>query len=89
MIPENIPAVTDNGTEIIVLMISGDVPRESPRKTEKIVIAKTSSIEAPAKIIVGTSFFLPLPFSLRFSIEGTMTAGETAASMKPVSPLTS
>ncbi len=89
MIPETIPAVTDNGTEIIVLMISGEVPRESPRKTEKIVMAKISSIDAPAKIIVGTSFFFPLPFSLRLSIEGTMTAGETAASMKPVRPLTS
>ena len=67
MIPETIPAITDNGTEIIVLMISGEVPRESPRKTEKIVMAKTSSIDAPGTIIFGTSCFCPLPFFAFFS----------------------
>ena len=80
------PRIIETGMEKRILPTSSPSVVERPRKTEKIVIAKTSSTDAPARIMDGTSFFLPIPFSIRSSIEGTITAGETAASIKAVNP---
>ena len=56
------------------------------RKTEKMVIAKTSSADAPAIISDGTPLMAPLPLSMNDNIWGTITAGETAAIMNPSIP---
>ncbi len=53
---------------------------------ENKVMAKTSSTDAPAKIMVGMPFSEPFPLSISVSIEGTITAGETAASINPKIP---
>ena len=59
-------------------------PAQSPENTENITITKTSSSEAPARIICGISLSVPLFSSSSFSIFGTITAGETAASTAPI-----
>ena len=86
IIPDTIPASIDTGTLTTDCITELCPPAASDKNTENSVIAKTSSMEAPAIIIVGTSFFLPRPCSLSESMEGTTTAGETAQSMKAVRP---
>ena len=54
------------------------------KKVENRTITKTSSREAPARIICGTPFSVPYLFSIRFTILGTTTAGETALKTAPI-----
>ena len=59
-------------------------PAQSPENTENITITNTSSIEAPASIICGICLSVPRFSSMSFSIFGTITAGDTAASTEPI-----
>ena len=47
-------------------------------------ITKMSSQDAPAMIICGIAFSVPYFDSIRFTIRGTTTAGDTAASTAPM-----
>ena len=47
-------------------------------------ITNISSHEAPASIICGMAFLVPYLFSIRLTILGTTTAGDTAASTAPI-----
>ncbi|MPN43904.1 hypothetical protein SDC9_191465 [bioreactor metagenome] len=61
-------------------------PLYKPKKTLNIVIAKTSSMDAPAIMRLGTLFSVPILLLIKLSIEGTTTAGDTAARIKPSMP---
>ena len=54
------------------------------KKVVKSTITKISSQDAPAKIICGIAFFVPYFFSIRPTILGTTTAGDTAPSTAPI-----
>lgn len=84
--PVMIPAAMDIGIAESVLIILSPLPEATPKNSEKIVIAKTSSADDPASMIVGISFLFPFLLARKLSIEGTIIAGETAASMNPVKP---
>ncbi len=84
--PAITPKTMDNGMLNIFAAIFIRPPLYIPINAEKIVMANTSSIEAPANINVGIFFAFPIPFSINLSIEGTMTAGDTAAMIKPNIP---
>ena len=76
--PAITPAMIENGIVMIAPPKLPPDPVTIPKNKEKKVIAITSSADALARIIVGTSFFDPHPLFFRSSIDGTTTAGETA-----------
>ena len=84
--PANIPRTIDTGILSIFNPMFIRLPLYIPINVEKIVIANTSSIEAPANIRVGMFFSFPRPLSIKRSIEGTITAGDTAAIINPNNP---
>ena len=59
-------------------------PWAMPRKVEKSTMTKMSSQEAPAITIWGMPCFVPQPSSIRRTMRGTTTAGETAAIIAPI-----
>ena len=86
IIPSIIPNNIDTGIFNICIPIFTCDPPYKPKKALNIVIAKTSSIDAPANIKVGIPLLVPILFPIKFNIEGTTTAGETAAIIKPNRP---
>ena len=54
------------------------------RKVENSTITNTSSHDAPASIICGMPFSVPRFFSIRDTMRGTTTAGDTALSTAPI-----
>ena len=59
-------------------------PWAMPENVENKTMTKISSQDAPARIICGILFFVPYPVSISFTMRGTTTAGETAASTAPI-----
>ena len=59
-------------------------PWAMPENVENRTMTKISSQDAPARIICGILFFVPYPLSISFTMRGTTTAGETAASTAPI-----
>lgn len=82
-IPSPMPKIIEIGT-CIRLIGEKLSPCASPVKDVKSTITNTSSTEAPAIIICGILLSLPYPVSINFSIFGTITAGETAATTVPI-----
>ena len=60
-----------------------------PTKVENNTITYTSSTDAPARISCGIPSLPPYPSSISFTIRGTTTAGETAASTAPMTAASS
>ena len=81
--PARMPSTMENG---IRTSVPAEIPppSASPVKAVKRTITNTSSTEAPAMIICGMPARVPLPSSIRRSILGTITAGDTAATTQPM-----
>lgn len=58
-------------------------PLAMDKKLVKRTMTTISSKEAPARISWGMDFLLPYPLSMRFTMRGTTTAGDTAAMTEP------
>ena len=67
-------------------MLAGEnvPPCASPVNAVNRTMTNTSSTDAPARINCGILFLTPYPFSIRFSIFGTITAGDTAPTTAPM-----
>ena len=80
--PATAPRAIDSGM-FTKLITSTELPRARPVNVVNSTITKTSSTEAPARIICGIFFFVPYPSSISFIIPGTTTAGDTAPTTAP------